>query len=147
MIMSNYPDHELFTSGLPIDEILKAEARLSRRMRPANDIGDDWTVVNDHTSGDLCDWLDGAGPPARDLSPVRCYLVRSSHELFYSSPERIAGCVTLPLQGRGERFNMTVDALQRRLTMGLPFRSARGAHNRPCSRRSSTESLGTEGLI
>lgn len=70
--------YDLWTSGLPVIEILEAEARLSHCRRPANDNGGHvdpgtWGVMRDHWSGDLNDWCGQAD----DLHPVRPRLVPS----------------------------------------------------------------------
>ena len=68
--------YDLWTSGLPVVEILEAEARLSHGRRPSNDNGgcvdlEVWGVMRDHWSGDLGEWCGQAD----DLHPVRLRLV------------------------------------------------------------------------
>lgn len=69
---------DLWTSGLPILEILDAEARLFDMWRPVNDNGDDdheiWGVLRDHWSGDLREWR-GQADDISHLHPVRLRLV------------------------------------------------------------------------
>lgn len=52
---------DLWTTGLPIMDILEAEARLSHGRRSANDNGGlidpgAWGMMRDHWSGNLSEW-------------------------------------------------------------------------------------------
>ena len=49
--------YEIYTSGMSVEEMLAAEARLNAARQPANDDAD-WSGLRDLTDGDLRDFLD-----------------------------------------------------------------------------------------